>query len=178
MTVAGKLCHRLDDEEQGAGCLCHRSDLAEEDPGALVRKASADRKTPMGSLEITCTFEPLDWVCDTYNATHQGALDIETDWDGSKVGEVGAFTMYVDDNYTGGTTELSFTVTPQDLCAAHEYPETITGAISVTKGDVTKTVAPFEWHPNSDHLPRLVTITLEDGELTGVEVTIVEEDEE
>ena len=171
-SIIGKLCHRV--SGVGAGRLCHRTDEAEEDAGALVRKAAPRRKTGAGGLEITCTFEPLDWVCETYHATHDGALDITTDWDNAQIGQVGAFTMYVDDEYTSGTTQLSFTIVPQDLCAAHEYPDTITGAISITKGDTTKTVDPFEWHPNSDSRARRVTITIEGGELVGVEVSVVE----
>lgn len=172
-SIIGKLCRRI--SGVGAGSLCHRSDEAEEDAGALVRKAAPRRKTGEGGLEITCTFEPLYWVCETYHATHDGALDITADWGDASMVKVGAFTMYVDDAYTSGTAQLSFTIAPRDLCAAHEYPDTITGAISITKGDMTKTVDPFEWHPNSDSRPRQVTIAIEDGELAGVEVSVVEE---
>lgn len=166
MTTYSKLCHRANDAGQGAGKLCYKDILSRP----LVRKASAQSKDPDGRMEIMCTFEPLDWVCDTYNATHEGALVVTASWLDEPEVRVGAFVMAVDDEYTAGTATLTLDVSPQDMCAAHEYPATITGAVTVTKDDVTKTVEPFEWHPSSITDARRVTIELVDGELVDVTV--------
>lgn len=166
MTTYSKLCHRVNDVGQGAGKLCYKSILLRP----LVRKASSPRKGLDDRMEIMCTFEPLDWVCNTYNATHEGALVVTASWLDEPEVRVGAFVMAVDDEHTAGTATLTLDVSPQDLCAAHEYPATITGAVAVTKGDVTMTVEPFEWHPSSVTDARRVTIELVDGELVDVTV--------
>ena len=98
-------------------------------------------------------------------------MEFAASWMDGPTEHAGAFVLLVDDeSQITGTRNLTIDISPKDICAAHEYPETITGAMSVTKGDVTKTVGPLEWHPNEEFSVHRVTITLVDGALTDVMV--------
>lgn len=120
------------------GDLCHKygaNDLAHKHGGhPLIYKGTWE---PAKDIYLFMTFEPLEWVCHTYNATHEGRVDFFTKWDRRKFSVKQTLMLQIPVAYVAAAVDnvLQFTMAAQDQCAAHEDPH-VTCTVTATQGTV------------------------------------------
>ena len=158
-----------------AGKLCSKTETGELCYSAKTQYTSGNRplvyKAPEvhgDAMTIAFSFSKFEWECQTYHATHEGAIDVVTLWDNKTYdSQVGAFKIGVGSAYASVMRELKLTIAARDLCAAHEDPG-IDCAVMVTAGDRTEVAGPFPCPLGVGGAARTVTILIENGELAGI----------